>query len=150
MNTWPPIPRAVTTEPGQCGLVTPATLLKRQAFLRGSATARILCVATCCGLGLLTAKAAASQTFEDLSVTLRPDGECYVLTISNVLAQSLFHSEYVIPGEIAVGLIVERGSGDIPEEITITTPDEYFADPSELTLPDNASAQVVICSRVGA
>lgn len=124
--------------------------MKRPAFLQRSATAHLcwaICGAVC---WTVTGSPALSQTFDDLTATITEDGSCYVLHIENRLAGALLTGNYTIAAPITISLDVVRGSGDVPEQIRITTDDSYFADPADLVLPDKASADVLVCQRVGA
>lgn len=106
-----------------------------------------ICGAVC---WTVTGGPALSQTFDDLTVTVVEDGSCYVVHIENRLTGAVLTGTYTVDAPILISLDVVRGSGDVPERIRITTDDSYFADPADLVLPDKASADVLVCSRVGA
>lgn len=99
---------------------------------------------------IVAAALAATLVFEDLTVTLRPDGQCFVMSIQNDVAAAVNVGEYSIPGEFPVGLLVSRGHGELPEQITVVPPQGWWADPYEFEIADRSTVAVLLCQEVGA
>ena len=122
----------------------------KRATPHRSATAH-LCWAICGAAWVVTCSPAfPSQKFDDLTATVTPDGSCYAVHIENRLAGAVLKGSYTVDAPVRIVLDVLRGSGDVPEQIRVITDDNYFSDPAELVLPDEASADVLVCPRVGA
>lgn len=83
---------------------------------------------------------------DDLTITQAPDGYCVVLTIENSLAAAPNLGEIALDGAT---IYVTRGFEAEPEYLVIAPSPGWTADPVELTLPDNASATVLLCPAMG-
>ena len=98
---------------------------------------------------ILAAALAATMVFDDLTVSLRPDGECFLMTIYDDLAGAVFVSEYTIPGDFPVVLQVNRGQDALPDHITVVPPLGWWADPYDFEIADHSTETVLLCQEVG-
>jgi hypothetical protein len=99
---------------------------------------------------IVAAALAVALVFDDLTVSLRPDGECFVMSIQNDVAAAVNVGEYSVPGEFPVGLLVSRGHGELPEHITVVPPQGWWADPYDFEIADRSTETVLLCQEVGA
>lgn len=88
----------------------------------------------------------AEVQHQDLFFSVRPDGDCRVVAIRNELLGANFVSSFEFD---SIHFEINRGDGELPDSVSVVPPIGWWADPYELTIAEETTAEVLLCREIG-